>query len=155
MLLSIAGNLFLDFICKINAELKNAISWDAMPCGSCKNRRFRGTQHLHHQGDKNRWARNVSSFFLRSVCQLLLTANVPTSPALVTLMMEALCSSNMSVLTRATRHSIPEDGILHSHLHENIKSYIMVNWLHLKDIWIIIWNINWYFFIHTFPSSNS
>jgi hypothetical protein len=28
-----------------------------------------------------------------------------------------------SVLTRATRHNIPEEAILHSHRHENLKSY--------------------------------
>jgi hypothetical protein len=44
--------------------------------------------------------------FLRSVCRMLVTANVvPSSPILLTLMMEALSSSKTSVLTRATRHS--------------------------------------------------
>jgi hypothetical protein len=61
------------------------------PCGSCKNRRFGGTYRLH-RSEKSRRARN----------------------SVFTLMMKAIRSSETSVLTRATRRHIPDDGILHT-----------------------------------------
>jgi hypothetical protein len=71
--------------------MKNAILWDVTPCGSCKNRHFGGTYRLRHQDE---------------ITKLLVTANVLGSPILFTLVMEAIVSSETSVLTKATRRPI-------------------------------------------------
>jgi hypothetical protein len=61
---------------------------------------------------------------LHSVLQLPVTAKVPNSLVLSTLMMVAVHSSKISVLTTATWHYIPEDSILYSRCLENLKSYM-------------------------------
>jgi hypothetical protein len=44
-------------------------------------------------------------------------------------MMEALGSSETSVLTRTTWRNVPEDGILPSYFRENLKYYIaLTDW---------------------------
>jgi hypothetical protein len=60
--------------------------------------------------------------FLHGLRQLLVTVNVPSSPILVTLMIDAVNSSKTYVLTRDTWRNIPADDILHSHRRENLKS---------------------------------
>jgi hypothetical protein len=63
---------------------------------------------------------SISSQQLR----LLVTANAVSSLLILfSLMMEAIHSSETSVLTRVTWCHIPEDSVLHSHRHEIVKSY--------------------------------
>jgi hypothetical protein len=57
---------------------------------------------------------------------------VPSSLILVPLMMEALCSSETTVLKRPAPHNIPEGGILRSHRLENLKSYTILIFTKMK-----------------------
>jgi hypothetical protein len=60
---------------------------------SCKNQRFGGTYHVHHQGEnKQQTMNNVSSY------ELLVAANVVPS-FLIIFTLEAICSSEMSIIT--------------------------------------------------------
>jgi hypothetical protein len=71
----------------------------------------------------------------RCVLQLLVTANVLSSLILVTVMMEAIRSSETYVLTRTTRRHIPEDGILHNILlTDNIKIAVFLGMKRIKNV---------------------
>jgi hypothetical protein len=93
--------------------MKSVVFWDVKPRGFCNSRRFEGKYLLHHQSDKNQRAKNnVSSNNNRSMLRKKMLCYGPTSPILVTLMMEEILSYETSDLTRATRRNIPEDGVL-------------------------------------------
>jgi hypothetical protein len=84
-------SLFVD-----DVRTSQAICQCPPPQACYGDRRFGGTYLIHDQGKKNQRARNNVSSLIRFI-----------------LIMEAMHSSETSVLSRATRRHIPEDGILH------------------------------------------
>jgi hypothetical protein len=101
--------------------MKTVVFWDVMPSGSYKDQSFTGGYRLRHRDDKN-WRARIN---VRSVIWLLVTANVPSRPILVSLMTEAIHSSETSILIKAKCHLISEDDILHTQRRENLKSHSM------------------------------
>jgi hypothetical protein len=73
--------------------MNNAFSWDVTPCGPCKDSHFGGIYRLQHRCGKKSEPETTSTVISNS-----------------TLMMEAIRSSVMSVLIKATRPHISEDG---------------------------------------------
>jgi hypothetical protein len=103
------------------------------------------TRHRHRRENLKSY-RDLKNYdelkhaFVRDVLQLAVTANiVPSSPILITLIMEAIRSSEIAFLTTATRHHIPESGFLHSHRREILKSYL--HCCVCSDWWNIVWRI--------------
>jgi hypothetical protein len=89
--------------------LKNAVFWDVTLWALVRT-----------DGPEKTSASIIRVIFPRRMRRLLLTANVvPSSPILVTLMMQAQSSSETSIFTTATQRNIPKDGILRSHQREN------------------------------------
>jgi hypothetical protein len=77
--------------------MKNIVVWDVTPCG---------------------YSNSLSSLHASA-------ANVvPTSPILLTLIMEVIGIFEKSAYIRYTQCYVPDDGILDSHRRENLKFYI-------------------------------
>jgi hypothetical protein len=101
----------------------NAAFWDMM-FGFYKNRRFGGTIAFIIRVIRINELEMLAVTTNRSKFKLLVTTNfVPSSLILSTLMTEVTSSSETSVLTRATRSHISENGMLHSYRCGNLKSY--------------------------------
>jgi hypothetical protein len=89
--------------------MKNRVFWDVDTCCSCTDRRFGDVYHFHHQGEKINWELGTLAVASNSsTLQLLVTVDVvPRSLILFNLMMEAICSSGLSVFCNNHRASHP------------------------------------------------
>jgi hypothetical protein len=118
---------------KQNYVLKSIIFWDMTPCSPKSfNRRFGKTYRLHFHGRRNKFSKNQQASSLPPVW-LLVFAELISS----TLKMEAICSSKTSVQTRrTTRRHIPEDGTLHNHRCENLKSCKITSYFSFR-LWFL------------------
>jgi hypothetical protein len=95
--------------------MKNAVFWDGTPCGSLKTDVSEESSASIIRAKRIELGTKLaltSNFAASFSCYLLLTLFV--LHRFVTLMMEELRSSETSVLTRATRRNIPQDGTLPS-----------------------------------------
>jgi hypothetical protein len=99
-------------------NLKNAVSWDLAPCGSCKDGRFGATRCLHLRDRKKNMRARKEMFANR------LTSNIFL--ARVFFLPWRWRRHSPPVLTRSTRRHIPKYFILHNHLRENLKSQNLV-----------------------------
>jgi hypothetical protein len=85
--------------------LKNAVFWDVTQCALGRT--------------------DVSEERIFSIIRVTRIGELGTKLAL-TCNRSTRRSSATSVLTRAKRRNIPEDGILHSHSHEKLKTYTLL-----------------------------
>jgi hypothetical protein len=103
--------------------LKN-VFWDVTPGGSCK-------KYVSEEGI-------TSIIWVTLIGGLEETLAVTSNRSMLrrntcTVMMEAICSSETSVLTRGVLRSIKEDGFLHTYSRENLKTYKKKNCSLLPD----------------------